>query len=218
MTARAGVFVLCCAAVAWALPAAGQGAAPAASHGTRLDSTVEASLIREIVQARERNLPVEPLEAKVREGRAKHATVARIHGAVLALAARLDSARTALGMISTTEELVAGADALQVGATLPSLRALRTAGARNLAIPLGTLAQLVASGVAQARAAELIVELVRRNAPDMQILALGNLVDLDVSHGVRAYESAVLHLRRIEDALSGSSTAAPPVGTPQRKP
>jgi hypothetical protein len=174
-----------------------------------LDSATQAALRLEMGRAQARGLPLEPLEAKVREGQIKRAAPARIRSAVAALATRLDSARAALGPASNAAELVAGADALAAGADAGALRTLRTAGgARDLAAPLGTLAQLVASGVAPSRATQMIVELLKRGVAPRAVLAFGVAVESDVGAGVPPEESALFRLRAIESAVNGGATAA----------
>jgi hypothetical protein len=210
-----------------------QQVAFAAGLPTELDSATQAALTRELTLARQRGLPVEPLVAKVREGTIKRAAPSRIRSAVAALAVRLDSARSALGTASSAAELVAGADALGAGADVTALRAVRAAsGARDVAAPLGALAQLVATGVPTRRATELVVELLRHDPAPGQVLAFGNAVEADVGAGVPAEESAVFRLRSIEAARLGDkvsvATAADPlsqsmlsgkaVRPPRRKP
>ena len=212
-------------------PVAAQQMAFAANVPGELDSASEAVVAKEIARALARGLPVEPLIAKVREGRLKRATGPRIRTAVARLAERLDSARAALGAQSTLEELVAGADAIAAGAGEASLRTLRAATTKPIAAPIGTLAQLVASGVTPQRATEMIVTLIRKNAPSAVVLALGNLVEADVASGLRAEESAIFRLRGIEgslgfanDALTsapvsgqGVGSMTPPVKSPPAK-
>jgi hypothetical protein len=185
----------------------GQQVAYAANAFGELDSVTSAAVAKEIARARERGLPVEPLVAKVREGRLKRAGGPRIRTAVMKLAERLDSARAALGALSSTEELVAGADAIAAGAGESSLRTLRAASPKPIAVPIGTLAQLVASGVSPQRAVEMIITLIRKNASPAVVFALGNLVEADVASGLRAEESAVFRLRGIEGSLGTSADA-----------
>ena len=173
-----------------------------------LDSATMASVNAQIARARLRGTPEEPLIAKVREGQVKGATGMLIRTAVAKLAERLDSARAALGPMSTEAELVAGAQALAVGADVASLRALRAASAKPVAAPIGTLAQLVASGVAPRRAVEMIVTLLRRNATPAMVIALGNLVERDVATGLRPDEAALIRLRGIEGTLGVGSADA----------
>lgn len=209
------LFALVCAAAS-AQRASAQQVAYAANVMGELDSASAAAVSREIARARDRGIPVEPLLAKVREGRLKSAGGPLIRTAVARLAERLDSARAALGASSSSEELVAGADALQAGAGAVSLQAVRAATTHSVAAPLGTLAQLVLSGVKPPRAVEMIVSLLRRNAGPGMVLALGNLVEADVAAGIRADESAVIRLRGIEGSLGFGDKVeltAPAVGT-----
>ena len=215
-------------------PLRAQQMAYAANVGAELDSVTQAAVTREIAKARERGLPVEPLVAKVREGRLKRAAGTRIRSAVSKLSERLDTARAALGGESTVEELVAGAEAIGAGAAPASLRALRAATTLHpIAFLLGTLAQLVASGVPAPKAVEMITALLRKNAGSAQVLALGNQVETDVASGLGPEESASIRLRGIEALLplngdkvtvtaspAGSTGPPAPKGPPppQRKP
>ncbi|MEP7001979.1 MAG: hypothetical protein ABI969_15940 [bacterium] len=178
-----------------------QQVAYAASLGAELDSATQAAVSREIANARERGIPVEPLVAKVREGRLKRAPSSRIRTAVEKLAERLNLARAALGVESSSDEVIAGADALATGADAASLRTLRAATTRPIAAPIGTFAQLIASGVDQRKALDMVVTLLRRNAAPAQVLALGNLVEVDVASGLLPEESASFRFRGIEGSL-----------------
>jgi hypothetical protein len=202
MLVRATAWALLSVVVAvGSVPA--QQVAFAATVVAELDSATLAVVTRELARARERGIPVEPLVAKAREGRLKRATGDRIRYAVAALAARLDSARSALGPASTPDELVAGADAIAAGADIAALRALRAATVGSLAAPAGTLAQLCATGVAPKRAVEMIVALLKRNATPAQLIALGNQVETDVTSGLLPDESAAVRMRGVEAALGG---------------
>jgi hypothetical protein len=199
-------------ATAWA-----QQVAYASNVVSELDSATQAAVIRELGRARSRGLPVQPLVAKVREGQVKRAAPDRIRIAVSALAARLDSARSALGPTSNAAEIVAGADAIAAGVATPTLRAVRAAsGARDLSAPLGALAQLVASGVPARRATQMILELLKRDAGPRELLAFGLAVETDVGAGVPAEESAVFRLRAIESQGIGADrlTVTVPAGDP----
>ena len=219
----------------------GSGAqAPAQAALTALfpDTTVDSAVAQEIERARGRGVPAEPLLAKVREGRLKRATTGRIRIAVSALATRLDTARAALGPAASLEELVAGAEALAVGADASSVRAVRAASfGRTMSAPLGALAQLVASGVPVARAVTMIVDLMRRNATPAQVVAFGSWVESDAARGLPAEEAARFRWREFgassghantlgADAattLPGSVTqspgsSSPSTTTPRRRP
>ena len=242
VVSRAASVALAIVAPALTIPGRveGQQVAYAASLVTELDSATQEAVVREIARARERGLPVEPLVAKVREGRLKRAPGLRIRSAVEKLGERLNLSRGALGSESSAAEVIAGADALAAGADATSLRALRAASPRSIAAPLGTLAQLIASGVDQRKAVEMIVKLLQRNAAPAQLIALGNLVEADVASGLRPEESAAFRLRSIEgslgfgdkvelaqpaaagtgDAFNGQprGTAGQPRGAPKRRP
>ena len=216
---RAHLTIAAVALLATCLPLTGaaQQVAFAATALSELDSATQAAVAHELGRARTRGLPVQPLVAKVREGQIKRAAPGRIRLAVAALAARLDSARAALGPSSSPAELVAGADALSAGVDQSVLRAVRAAaGTRDLAAPLGALAQLVASGVPPRRATALIVELLQRNAAPHVMLAFGVAVEGDVGAGVPAEESALFRLRAIEAQGIGSErvTVTAPQGDP----
>lgn len=227
------VLALASAAMMGAERLHGQQVAYAASLVTELDSATQAAVVRAIARARERGLPVEPLVAKVREGRLKRAPGVRIRTAVEKLAERLNLSRAALGGASSVDEVIAGADALAAGADTASLRVLRAASPRPIAVPLGTLAQLIASGVDQRKALAMIVTLLQRNAAPTQLLALGSLVEADVASGLRPEESAAFRLRSIEGSLgfgdkvelalpdragAGYSSDGKPRGAPKRRP
>ena len=203
-----------------------------AANLTELDSATQTAVGKELARARDRGLPVEPLVSKVREGRLKRATGPRIRAAVERLGERLTAARDALGAGSSVEELIAGADALAAGAQAPSLRAVRAATSRSVTAPIGALAQLLASGVAEPKALEMVITLLRRNASPTLLVALGNQVEADVATGLSPTASAAFRLRALEGQLTGNAvTAAMPgvfdaasaqnngsSGAPRRKP
>ncbi len=156
-------------------------------------------------------MPVEPLLSKVREGRLKRAPVPRIRTAVAALAARLDTVRAIIGPDASLEELTAGADALAAGATPAELRVVSSATAtRPVSAPIGALAQLVASGVPPKRAAEMIVELLRRKVGGAVVLAFGNLVESDAASGVPAEEAAAFRLHSLATGGAEALTRGAP--------
>src|SRR5437764_40554 len=114
------------AIVGIAAPTRGQSPAYAAAPALAGDTIlVDASLAQLIESASARGLPAAPLVAKVREGRLKRATSARIRTALAALVSRLDSARAALGPTASADELVAGADAIAAGADGSAVRLVR---------------------------------------------------------------------------------------------
>ena len=200
---------------------------------SELDSATQVALGTEMARARARGLPVDPLIAKVREGRLKRAPAARIRAAVERLSERLSVARDALGAMSSSEEVIAGADAIAAGAQPATLRAVRAATTQSVTASIGALAQLLASGVSETKAMDMVLSLLRRHAPPAALIALGNQVETDVATGLSASASAAFRLRAIETQLSDATAASavfgnfgdatavgstPPSGAPRRKP
>lgn len=240
---RTACFI--CALVVLSLTGAAS-AAPGMTHrGTQSslaapqsDTTLDPIVEREIARASVRGLPTEPLRAKVREGRMKRASDARIQLAVMALASRLDTARAALGPSASAGELIAGADALSAGADASAVRAVVAASiARGASVPLGALAQLVASGVPTSRAVSMILDLLRRRATSPQVIAFGNAVERDAASGLPASEAAQFRWSEFggvsssgtsvrgdaapagpTNVSSGGARTSPPPRTPRRRP
>ena len=172
---------------------------------TDLDSATQTALGKELARARARGLPVDPLIAKVREGRLKRAPGPRIRAAVERLSERLSAAREALGLTSSVDEVIAGADAIAAGAQPATLRAVRAATTQPVTAPIGALAQLLASGVSETKAVDMVLTLLRRNAPPAALIALGNQVEIDVATGLSAAASAAFRLRAIENQLGDAA-------------
>ena len=171
-----------------------------------LDSASQVALGRVLTRAHEQGLPLEPLVAKVREGRLKRAAAPKIRAALERLSERLSLAREALGEHSSAEEVTAGADAIAAGAEPASLRAVRAATTESVTAAVGALAQLLASGVAEPKAMAMVIGLLRRNASPALLVALGNQVEADVATGLAPSASAAFRLRALEGELSGVST------------
>lgn len=172
----------------------------------RLDLETQAAVIRTLDSAATRGLPIEPLVDKALEGATKHAAGPRIEAAVSMLMRRLEAARDALAPNPGPRDIAAGADALAYGATreaLASMRAIRPN--ESVAVPLGVLTQLVASGVPVARATRVVADLLRRGARDEQLIALNNDVRSFIAAG--ASPQAALDVR-----TRGLNAVLPPGG------
>jgi len=149
MSVRA-VFILAMLGLPSSLPA--QDARAARLDG-KLDGETHAVVLRTLDSARTRGLPMEPLVDKALEGATKRAAGPRIQAAVSTLLGRLEAARDALAPNPTPRDITAGADALAYGATREALKAMRAIRPNeSVAVPLGVLTQLVASGVPVGRA------------------------------------------------------------------
>jgi len=173
--------------------------------GGRLDSATQVNVMRSVDSARTRGLPVEPLVDKALEGATKRAAGPRIQAAVSALLRRLELARDALAPNPGPRDIAAGADALAYGATREALTAMRAIRPNeSVAVPLGVLTQLVASGVSVARATRAVADLLRRGARDEQLIAL--------NEDVRSYVAAGASPEAALDVRARGLTAVLPPG------
>ena len=196
--------------------------------GARLDSATRITVMHAIEVARGEGLPVEPLVNKALEGATKRAPGPRIQAAVDTLLRRLELSRDALAPEPSARDIAAGADALAYGATRESLarmRAIRPRG--SVAVPLGVLTQLVASGVPVSRATRVVADLVRRGARDEQLIALSDDVRWYVAAGASPEAALDVRMRGLNAALppapatGAAGDAAAPFGlssTGKKKP
>ena len=162
-----------------------------------------------------KGIPTAPLVTKLREGLAKQAEPERIRTATALLAKRLESAASALAPSRSTEELSAGADALQVGIVVGTLRDMRRLWpVKPLTIPLGVLAELVVSGVPQSIATRRVRELLIQGANTAQLAALGTNVRADVAAGLAPDASLELRSKGVlslllQQNVTGLSSTVP---------
>lgn len=206
---RRSAFWLVCVLIASTSVAAAQDSLLVAN----LDRDVAAHLVRIVDSARVRGLPTEPIVAKISQGVLFRSPPDRIIGAAQSVVARLEEARIALAPKPTQSDIAAGENALGVdGVTKTALQAVRaTSPNRPVAVPLGLLAQLVASKVPVSRATKIVTDLIKRGATDQQLLALGNNVNADVVHGARAMASLDVRLQGLNAVLAplgGTATSA----------
>jgi hypothetical protein len=188
------------------------------------DREASAELSRIVETTRQGGLPVDPILAKVRYAvLVAHAPPPKIVAAARAVAGRLEEARNALAPHPTPPDIAAGEDALSSGVSPAALQDIRKANpSRPVAVPLGVLAQLVANGVPEKRAAKIVTDLIRRGATAEQLVALGNEVNADVALGTVAASALDLRMSRLNAvlALPGTSTEASPAsittGSPRK--
>src|SRR5207244_533012 len=133
----------------------------------------------------------------------------RIVAAAEAVSRRLSAARDALAPNPTDADIAAGQDALSInGVTVDMLQTIRAARPnRPVAVPVGVMAQLVASGVKPADAAEIVRRLILGKASDRQLVAFGNDVNRDVASGDAPLKSLQVRLQPLGPVLA-------PVGAP----
>ena len=175
------------------------------------DPEASAQLSKIVESVRTNGLPIEPVVAQARRGALIHAPSARIVSAAQAVANRLVVAREALGPRSANADLAAGENALAVkGVTRDMLELIRAAEpAKTVAVPLGVMAQLVASGVAPGQATEIVSRLIRAGATNGQLVSLGNDVNQDVTAGGGAMASLQVRLETLKPLLArGTAVSA----------
>lgn len=151
----------------------------------RLDPSTRQAVLAIIDSSAAAGVPTGPLAAKALEGDAKHAPGERIVAAVRALAVDLGVARRELGATADEPSLLAAAGALRSGVPAEALRELRAArGTAAAAWPLSVLSDLVRRGVPVDTAANVVLALARRGAPDPAFTALLQQVAGDIGAGI----------------------------------
>lgn len=189
-----------------------------AQEGGRADALADPAAreaIRAVVARLDaRGVPTAPLATKVREGLAKQAPPARIAVAVEALATRLEQAHAALAIATSTDEVAAGAGALQGGVSATTLRELRQRWPQQpLTVPLGVLTQMVASGVPVPRAVQQVRVLLERGATPTQLVAFGAAIQADVAAGIAPDVAIVLRGSGVSVGVSAGTATSGPGGT-----
>ncbi len=135
----------------------------------RLPGPLALRITRLTDSARALGLPSEPLIQKALEGESKGADGVRIEAAVVALFGNLARARGALGTRVGDEVILAGAQALRLGASVTQLHDLQgLQGDRPLAVPLGVFADLLAAGVPMERAWRSVQDVALHGGEDRQ--------------------------------------------------
>ena len=197
-----------CVAVLLAISA---GAATAQDSVTALigDREVSTQLAKIVESTRAQGLPVEPILAKVHRGAMIHTPPRRILAAAAAVAARLPIARDALAPRSNAGDVVAAEDALSVGVDKEAIRAIREASPEpSIAVPLGVLAELVASGTRLSRASAIVLTLIKRGASGQQLAAMEKTISEDVSSGLTAEQALELRMNGLNAVLAPTAANA----------
>jgi hypothetical protein len=173
------------------------------------DRDASAELAKIVSATRDAGLPIDPILGKVRYGvMVGHASPQEIVAKVQILATRLAVARDALEPRPTPSDIAYGATVLELGATNDELRAVRKASAdQPVSMPLGVLAQLLASRISHKRAVQIVTDLLKRRATAEQLVNFGNDVNADVANGANATAALDIRLRGLTAVL------APPVGS-----
>jgi len=173
------------------------------------DRETIAQMTRIVESVKAANLPTEPLLAKAGAAARVRVPPARLIAALQAVAARLLEARDALGESSPNADIMAGADALSTkGVTKDMLQRIRVAQpSHSVAVPIGVLAQLVASGVSPKEAADIVSRLVRAKATNGQLVSLGNNVSQDILAGAGPSSALQIRLETLKPLLAYGTSA-----------
>lgn len=196
-----------------------QDASAVAAIDALADERVRAAVRAIFQSAAASGIPIAPLVTKLREGIAKHAEPERIRNATAMLATRLENAASALAPSRSPDELGAGADALQAGVAMGTLRDMRRVWpVKSLTVPLGVLVELVSSGVPKAAATRRVRELLVQGATTTQLAALGTNVRADIAAGLAPDASMELRSKGVLSMLIQQNTAASSAASPTRPP
>jgi len=191
------------ALILFSLPVDAQGTA---ADGDRTAQERIEVIIRDFDR---RGLPTDLLRAKVAEGAAKGATPTRIADAVALLAARVDSVARLLAPAVSGPELHAGAEALAVGVSGPSLRTLRMAAGRRSAEPYFLFViRLVRRGVTQDQAMRAARQLIDRQVASSTLLAIADDLARDVASGASPDAALNDRMTRLIGGFGPSSLGA----------
>jgi len=174
----------------------------------RLPAPALAEVTALVDSARAAGLPTEPLIAKALEGASKRADGPRIVASVRGLAARLGTARQALGRGASETELTSAAAALYVGVGADALRRVQAGGrGRPLAPAYVALAFLVQQGVAPDASTRIVTSLVEARATDGDFAVLQRQVAADVGAGAVPATAAATRARSLVVGRGGASPA-----------
>lgn len=203
-----------------ATTARAQTRAASASIEGITDARARATLQAAVRNADESGVPVEPLYSKIREGVAKQSDPDRIADAVRQLSVRLTIAKQALANSRSSDEIAAGAGALQAGVPTSALRQLRRVWpVQSLTVPLGVVTELVAYGVPAAQATVRVRELMQGGASNAQLVELSTHVQRDVASGGAASSALDRRARGTMSILAVQPRSAlTPPGPPRYRP
>lgn len=184
--------------------------------GLVADRDASAELAKIVAAVRQNGLPLEPILAKVQYAVMVRAPAPRIVAAAHAVAARLEDARSALAPQPSPTDIVAGENALGSGVSRKSLEEIRKVSPNKpVAVPLGVLAQLVASSIPEKRATKLVTDLIKRGATVDQLASLGNDVNDDVMNlGTAAKTALEMRMNRLNAVLGAPGANADAASVP----
>ena len=196
---------------------------PSARLREVLPADVAQRVLARIAQARERNLPAEALENRALKFAAKGIDPRSIERSVNEQAARLETARAALGNGRTSnpagDEIEAGAEAIRKGVddASVSLLARSAPSGRSLAVPLFVIGSLTDRGLSSSDALQRVLARLNARASDTELERMpGELPPQAVTgQGNRPATNGRDFGQSHKPASAGRpATAGPPAGVP----
>jgi hypothetical protein len=195
----------------------------------RLDPETHASVMRVVQNAKDQQLPVEPIMSKALLGAAFKQPASVITQSANVELERLVASREALAPKPTSNDIKAGAEAIALGVPSETIRDLRSKFPdRSMVVALAVLGELVANKVPLPRAAAMVKELMRRGASEGQLVAFSEKVRDDIVRGIAPNEAlaartegliARLPTAPVAGAAGDAATGAfQSAGTPKKKP
>jgi hypothetical protein len=188
------------------------GAVLAMAPAALIAQTPEQRIERALQRAAPAGVPVQLLESKVAEGRAKGVAPARIADAVERRLEVLQRVQTSIGARHqlTTEELGVAADAVQSGVNDAVLNALaRTAPRERRAAAMATLHQLVQLGQTPEEALQRVTQALQRGPEALMNLPAQAAAARGGTHGGGPPQGA-------GNSASSQGRGGPPAGVPPR--
>jgi hypothetical protein len=162
----------------------------------RLDKPTLRSVNAIVDSARAAKLPTAPLVDKALEGSAKGSDGPNITSAVHQLFVRMGSAKRAIGLTATADEIKSASDALDAGVSTRDLARLRAAsGKRALTMPLAVLSDLIGRKVPVATATDLVVQLAKSGLRDSDFALFQRNVRADIDRGADRTVAATTRAR-----------------------
>lgn len=173
----------------------------------RLDKPTMVAVNALVDSARIAKLPTAPLVDKALEGAAKGSDGLKIIAAVKQLSIRMQSAKRVLGSGATSDEIKAGAGAIDVGVSVRDIARLRAAsGKRAVTMPLSVLSDLIGQAVPISTATDLVVQLARSGVKDPELVLFQRNVRGDIGRGADPTVAATTRARGLVLRTGGAGT------------
>ena len=175
----------------------------------RLDKATMIAVNAIVDSARVAKLPTAPLVDKALEGAAKGSDGTKIVSAVKQLSLRMGSSRRVLGPGASSDEIKAGAGALEAGISVRDLARLRAASGKHpVTMALAVLSDLIGQAVPISTATDLVVQLARSGINDPELVMFQRNVRGDIGRGADPTVAATTRARGL--VLRGGGAGAKP--------